>query len=269
MYSTLAHQHRKHISDPECIITVAEVPTPTCPRLELRNFFDKTSLEPELEALYDEILCTKTESDSYELATRTQSRCPDWKRLRQNRLTASRFKQISSRQKNHILLAKQLISGKTVQTAAIAWGLELEPKAAEVYAQTENVNVYTIGLVINPSASHLACSPDRLVYDPTAPDNQKWGLMEIKCPHKTSYKDCEYLKNKSNSNEYTLKKSHEYYYQITGQLGLTGFTWCDFMVFCIDDFIIERISFDQSLFNVMKEKLEKFYIKLVFPCIKQ
>ena len=65
--------------------------------------------------------------------------------------------------------------------------------------------------------------------------------------------------------ELKLKKSHEYYYQIQGQLGLTGMQWSDLMVLCKDDYHIERIYFDQEFFDSMCTNLNKFYFEF-FLC---
>ncbi len=98
------------------------------------------------------------------------------------------------------------------------------------------------GLIINHHAPHLGASPDRKVVDLTA--DPVHGLLEIKCPNKDSFKDCSCLKNAAGN--YTLKKTHEYYYQIVGQMGISGFTWCDFFVKCKNYYHLERIYFNRD-----------------------
>ena len=65
-----------------------------------------------------------------------------------------------------------------------------------------------VGLVMNPSVPHLACSPDRLVYDTTEED--PWGLLEIK----SSMAELNYPKLHEQNGKYSLKKSHAYHYQV-------------------------------------------------------
>ena len=48
-----------------------------------------------------------------------------------------------------------------------------------------------VGFVVNPSAFHLGCSPDRRVYDPDA--TEAHGLLEVKCPSINSITKCKYL----------------------------------------------------------------------------
>lgn len=38
-----------------------------------------------------------------------------------------------------------------------------------------------------------------------------------------------------------LKQGHGYYWQVQGQLLLTGMEWCDFVVFAEEDTLIQRI----------------------------
>lgn len=71
-----------------------------------------------------------------------------------------------------------LAQGKTIQTASMKYGIDHEDEAAQQYSQHFGRDVYSVGLVINPSVPHLACSPDRRVYDATEED--PWGLLEIK-----------------------------------------------------------------------------------------
>ena len=40
-----------------------------------------------------------------------------------------------------------------------------------------------------------------------------------------------------------LNRNHDYFYQVMGQLCLTGASWCDFMVWCPEDHFVERIYF--------------------------
>ena len=46
-----------------------------------------------------------------------------------------------------------------------------------------------------------------------------------------------------------LQRSHPYYEQCMGQMGLTGVKWCDFYVWCENDCHCERIAFDSHKQN--------------------
>ena len=68
---------------------------------------------------------------------------------------------------------------------------------------------------------------DRGVYDPA--ETPVFGLLEIKCLVSHTTTTVKYLKKVGNCRK--LKRSHEYYYQVMGQMALTGMRWCDFSVY--------------------------------------
>lgn len=163
-----------------------------------------------------------------------------------------------SRRSDFEALASQMLNNRNIQTAAIKFGIENEPVAADLYAKTFGYNVHRVGFVVNPSCFFLGCSPDRRVYDPDN-DSASWGLLEIKCTVGGSVTTCDYLQGKDG---FKLKKSHAYYYQVMGQMGLTGSQWCDFFVYARDDFHSERIMFDGDFFDKMMEQLVAFFFSV-------
>ena len=145
----------------------------------------------------------------------------------------------------------------------MVYGLRHENEAVKAYVNTTGSNVYLCAIILNPSALYLACSPDRRVYDKSESGNEQFGLLEIKCLQATSFIEMPYLLEQDN--KFHLKSIHKYHYQIQGQMGLTGTKWCDFMVFCENDYHIERINFDPAFFHRMKQKLDVFYFTYFLP----
>ena len=123
------------------------------------------------------------------------------------------------------------------------FGLANEGNAAATYAQLKGVTGRRSGFVINPGCPDLGGSPDYIVFDPSENDDP-FGLMEVKCLQCLSVRNAKCLRQING--ELKLKKSHEYYYQIQGQLGLTGMHWCDLMVLCKDDYHIKRITLTRN-----------------------
>ena len=66
----------------------------------------------------------------------------------------------------------------------------------------------------------------------------------------------------------SLKSDHRYYYQVQGQLGVTGSKWCDFVTHTFVGMAIERIYFDEDFFSSMLLKLEVFFFRHYAPFVK-
>ena len=80
-----------------------------------------------------------------------------------------------------------------------------------------------------------AASPDGLVLSGSG---ELLGLIEIKCPYAT--KDMTPLQAASGLPSFpctvidgriSLKRDHNYYYQVQGQLAITNASWCDYCVY--------------------------------------
>ncbi len=62
-----------------------------------------------------------------------------------------------------------------------------------------------------------------------------------------------------------LKRNHDYYYQVIGQLGITKASYCDFIVWTLSDIHVERIYLDACLWDEMKDKLKQYYYTTLGP----
>ncbi|KAL1268625.1 hypothetical protein QQF64_033988 [Cirrhinus molitorella] len=191
------------------------------------------------------------ESHLIKEATRCQSTAPEWHSLRKERVTASNFQEVI-----HVRgpsaaedLAERLIRG-TRQTVHMKRGLDMEAGALKDYAILKNLNLRKCGLVIHPDAPWLGASPDGLVYDLL--ERPSFGLFEIKCPNAVSYIDCTYLR--ADHGVYKLKESHPYYWQVQGQLLISGIEWCDFVICAHEDMFVQRIYRDTSVLSSLKQR---------------
>lgn len=82
----------------------------------------------------------------------------------------------------------------------------------------------------------LGASPDAKVIDPGCLET--FGLAEVKCPYKVANvapidacSDPKFCMEKTGTVTCQLKKNHEYYAQVQGQMGVTGCRWCDFILY--------------------------------------
>ena len=93
------------------------------------------------------------------------------------------------------------------------------------------VKVFKSGLVISMDAPYLGASPDGKVTDPGCSD--PFGLSEVKCPE-TKYlvtpldacSDSSFFMEEVDGKP-KLKRTHKYYVQVQGLMGVTGAKWCD------------------------------------------
>ena len=172
------------------------------------------------------------------------------------RLTSSRFCEVCHVRghSSAVNLAERIRKGG-VQTALMKRGLALEPVAIQEYARIKNVSYWPSGCVIHPDAPWLGSSPDGVVFDPT--EAPPFGLVEVKCPYVKSNVDCGLLHMQSGA--LRLKSGHSYYWQVQGQLLITGMQWCDFVVFAEEDLLVQRIYEDDAVARIIRDKGDYFF----------
>ena len=129
------------------------------------------------------------------------------------------------------------------------------------------------GFVVDQTSPWLGASPDFLIHDST--ESTTIGLEEVKCPYskrnETINETCEdktFFLAKVGG-KVLLKTNHKYYFQVQGSLGILQLKWSDFVVYPKKDLHVERIFFDDELWEkTMLPELTGFYFEYVFPQIK-
>lgn len=91
------------------------------------------------------------------------------------------------------------------------------------------------------------------MYDPS--ELPPFGLVEVKSSTKTDPSHVAHLKVQEDH----ASHSHKYYWQVQGQLAITGLTWCDFVTDTRSTLTVERIWRDDSFIAEMKEQLDVYY----------
>ncbi|KAJ8007671.1 hypothetical protein DPEC_G00096580 [Dallia pectoralis] len=191
-----------------------------------------------------------------EEGTQEQSKCPLWKEVRQPRVTASRFYEVSHvrGESSGQALAVRILKGVR-QSSAMRRGLECEPEVLKQYSKLFNVNVSLCGFVIHPDAPHLGASPDAKVYDPDA--EPSFGLAEVKCPDICNISEAGHVRFVNGQAK--LKRNHKFYWQVQGQLAVTGLSWCDFITDTKGDLTVERVWRDDVMIKEMKEMVDLYF----------
>ena len=217
------------------------------------------------------ITYTKEQRDIVEAATRQQNICKQWFEERQFRLTASKFGVIIKRQRQHTSLVSQVLyASVSPSVSALQWGREHETDAVNAYKKTlsSNMKVTKAGIFID-KCGYLGASPDGIVIDK---DGLPSKLIEVKCPFnaqdKTIKQACE---TKSfccclDEGKPHLKLDHDYFFQVQGQMAITGIHTCDFVVWTPKDVFIQTVLFDSKFWNqICLPKLKNFFFYFILP----
>ena len=208
-----------------------------------------------------------------EEATKGQNDCREWSAQRQGRLTSSIFKDIQSRLhtgNNPDTLVDSILGARSVPQylPAIKYGHRMEAVAAKKYADImrsrrhSKMKVENCGLFVLPDVPYLGASPDRLVQCNCCGQ----GLLEIKCPYSCagiapSPDTVDYLEETDELVQ--LKRTHKYYFQMQGQMAITGRDFCDFFVFSQQGYYLERIVRDRLFWDNLVKDLKLFYSQYI------
>ncbi|XP_074096814.1 uncharacterized protein LOC141526002 [Cotesia typhae] len=219
---------------------------------------DYTNVNPEEQLLNEFKLLSITTDDikKIEEETREQSRSKSWFKYRQNRITVSNFYKccIIRDEEAEVQFSTSLINQETFKSKSTDWGKENESKALEIY-ESIGIKIDKCGLFISPTHPFLGASPDGLIGNDT--------VVEVKCPYSRRFspiteKTLPYL-YLDERNNLQLKKNHLYYYQIQGQLFVTGRYIANFIVYTTIETIVITIRRDDNFITLMVQRLAKFF----------
>lgn len=211
---------------------------------------------------------TPEEIERISKLTINQNNNPLWYDERRMRLTASNFgricKLLDTTDRNNVV--RQLLHSNFTGNIFTRYGNENEVNAIKDFEKIMGQCVVSCGLFIHQDYPFLAASPDGLIGDD--------ALVEVKCPYKA--KDLtpeEAIKQKQvqfaifENGSFTLKRSDKYYYQVQGQLFVTGKEYCYFIVWTPQGLLYEKITKDRECWDKMFPKLENFYFEHLLPAI--
>ncbi|XP_063436162.1 uncharacterized protein LOC134717599 [Mytilus trossulus] len=213
------------------------------------------------------LLVTEQQAKLAEKESRGQSSNKKWFYLRQWRITASRFGEISkiTTRRNIQKLCESLCSQKFLKVKSVLHGKMYEQKAITQFEKKFQMKCQPCGLFISADKPFLGASPDALIGDDC--------VVEVKCPYTgrdesivpgVNFSFLEYDKD----NNITLKKSSNYYDQIQGQLFLSNREHCYFIVYTFKDLFVEKIGINHDYcVGCLLPKLELFYSKHFRPYI--
>jgi putative phage-type endonuclease len=191
----------------------------------------------------------------------TEQRTEAWYAEKLGRLSASRVYDIIPGKRGSYLESRnrlmwevlaERITGKRTEkyvTAAMQYGIDMEPVARAAYTFTTHEDVVETGFHVHPTISGLGASPDGLVGTD--------GLLEIKVPN----------------TETALKAwageeiDPRYMYQMQCQMACTGRQWCDFVVYDPRlplklELYIKGVKRDKLVVELIEYEARKFLAEL-------
>ena len=219
------------------------------------------------------------EVNAIKTATTGQNMCAEWLEQRKGRITATKMKAVStkmdtlSRSGNACgtdSLVKTIMGYSAAPTtAAMKHGRTQEAHAKLFYKKLLSkrhkcFSTQETGLLVMEQCPYIGATPDLLVQCECHGE----GLCEIKCPYTTrdqipSSSSISYLSSTNNGDQ--LKTNHEYYFQIQGQMGVSGRRYCDFFVYTSSGYHLERIMFDDLFWQSLQSSLQRFWQSYVGP----
>lgn len=228
---------------------------PQLPLVEVQEEFDIDK------TVISEQQCVQTEE-----TTRDQANCMAWFEARKNKLTASNFGLIVKRKKVTDKFLQTILHPKEFTSAATSYGKNNEKKAIQRYIKKTGNHVHECGFVINWRIPFIGATPDGKVCE-----DGTTGIVEVKCPY--SARDMTVREACSvpgffmtcQNDTYELKTEHNYYFQVQGQLLVTGVEYCDFVIFTRKDLVVKRIFPDPVFMQEMLDNLSRFYCDHVKP----
>jgi hypothetical protein len=192
----------------------------------------------------------------------------EWIKERGLRSTASIFAKIAKRKKQ--VNGKSIMTPEKFTSATTSYGITQETIAKESYAEKfRDRYLHDYRLVVNPSYSFLGATPvGKVCIDSIT------GIIESKCLYAVRDMKIEqaieaqhiYLTKEG----YNIKinKAHGYYYQVQGQLFVTGAPFCEFIAYTKLDLTVDRVLPDPDFQTTLFKKLCKFYKTYSIPFLQ-
>ena len=213
-----------------------------------------------------------------ERTTRNQSKSNTWKEQRKGRITASNFKSVSAKV-DSVARAKGTLKSKTTALVsrllhgspnidyipAIKWGKEKEDQAynefhVKALAQHQQCKLSKSGLWVMKNKPYIGASRDGVMSCACCGN----AVLEIKCPYSIrnscvsdNWHQTDFLTE--TDGVVKLKTDHSYYYQITGQMAITGSSRCFFVVWTTQELHVEIVHFDAVFWGSVLQKLDVFF----------
>ena len=215
----------------------------------------------------------KNQCDMICLKTIDQGSSQFWYDQRSGRITASNFYRVchmrESTEKSNVVKLLMNYCPMEHVPEQLQWGHEKEIAASDLYLKKNSkkhneVRLIESGLIINQKWPFLGASPDR--------------IRRCKCHGKTLV-ECKSLFAKRNllpgvaasdklfktTTGFKLKEETSWYYQIQGQMGISGIHATDLVIYTNKGILIVHVEFNAEFWQQILDKLKLFFAKFMVP----
>ncbi|XP_054005272.1 uncharacterized protein LOC128890641 [Hylaeus anthracinus] len=210
----------------------------------------------------------QNQKEKIEQETIEQCKSRKWLAHKSKLLTASNFGKVCRRRTDTpcAKMVQSLYHPRVLNVPAVEYGRENEEIAREELSKKENIEIKKCGLFIDASIPYLGASPDSVIGED--------GIVEIKCPKSaedvtpeeaiTTKKSVKAIFTDSTGS--ALRKTHPYFYQVQGQLDITGRKYCLFCLWTKKGIMSIRVEKDDDFWKrEMEPKLTQFYLNCMLP----
>ena len=239
------------------------------PYTDTDNLSESTSqLLAANEHQWSHLCISQVNAHTLEHSTTSQASSKEWFAERSKRITASTFGQIMKRKKdiNSSFLHNTFSKGQ-FHSKPTSYGIANESKAKMMFIKSSGAHLHDVGLIVNPKFPFIGATPDAIICK-----DGKSSIMEVKCPYSardlTFTEAIDKIKDfflTKDGNDIKLKQSHEHYFQVQGQLLVSGATECYFITYTRKDFHCEVIFPDKKIMNELLQKLVHIYCQHFKP----
>ena len=244
----------------------------SCHTCNIDGFCDNTCFE-ELSLF---MRYSEEENAPIESTTRGQASNANWHIMRENLLTPSSFKTICH-STNGTKTAVALFNGPTFDQSNppvhIRFGQRFEAVARDQFMKAHKYNhqsckVNIPCLCMNTEYPFLAASPDGVLSCKEGPQ----ALVEIKClSSKRNFNSSLALVRadicKRQDGALVMNTKHQYYYQVQGQMALTGIHQCHLVGFTNKGIAVVTVNFDPLFWEIIHKKLTNFLCTAHLPML--
>ncbi|KAH9364458.1 hypothetical protein HPB48_000207 [Haemaphysalis longicornis] len=241
-----------------------------CPEVECTAPTTTTPTRPALFQSCTGLEITPADTAALEQNTRQQANSETWKKAPSQRVTASSFGMVLKRPTWTDEGLQKFTPQKDLSRVwpSATSNLRFHRYVSVMKTRGHNVEAFRCGLVVDPSCPWLGASPDRLIFDPS--ETPMHGVLEVRCPYSQKSKSVSQIAEpfymvKDHQGIFRLDRSHDYYFQVLGQMALAGLSWTDFAVFSDHFMIVERIRFCEQDWAVARPKLDNFFFSVLLP----